>query len=172
MSPRPQVAPSPGSPLLGRTVSLCPAACLASPGLQRANVTAVQLSGGPLVSSVKVRLLDREAGRELPGLVSGYRADYQPVTLLCRHRPCAAQVRQLVPPVSLELGRTSLVLECEGPGPCSATLTLAPGPGVISCGSRPDTPTTVETSCVRQGQVSIRKPSPCQPPPSPLPRPP
>ena len=57
-----------------------------------------------------------------------------------------------MPPASLNLASTSLVLECSA-SPCFALLTVDPDPGILSCGSAAESRHTVETFCQESGKV-------------------
>ena len=65
-----------------------------------------------------------------------------------------------MPPASLNLASTSLVLECSA-SPCFALLTVDPDPGILSCGSAVESKRTVETFCQESGKVKVHE-SPTQ----------
>lgn len=85
--------------------------------------------------------------QELPGADSWFE------TFISRKSQVA---RHLVPPASLNLASTSIVLECST-SPCFALLTVDPDPGILSCGSTAESRDTVETFCQESGKVNVQK---------------
>ena len=59
-----------------------------------------------------------------------------------------------MPPASLNLASTSIVLECSA-SPCFALLTVDPDPGILACGSTAESRDTVETFCEESGKVKL-----------------
>ena len=62
-----------------------------------------------------------------------------------------------MPPASLNLASTSIVLECSSSSSCFALLTVDPDPGILSCGSAAESRDTVETFCQESGKVKVQE---------------